>query len=89
MTGQEILSAVALVVGVGTPVFTMLRQATKAGRLLQRLDSIEEKQIELLAREKSCQDRRETEEASLHGRVTIIQDRVSRLEGRCNGHAPH
>ncbi len=84
MTGLEMLQVAALVVGVGTPVATLIYSQ---GAIKQRLTGIEKMQAELLKQEAECQTKREAVEEALHDRITGVVKDVGYLKGRLNGGA--
>lgn len=82
MTAMEALQVGALVVGVGSPVATLLYWR---GKLDQRLANIESMQAAILEKEAQCQAKREHVEDEIRKDFTKIVGRVGRIEGRLNG----
>lgn len=79
MEFMDILQAAALVVPVLTLVFY-------AGMTHQRIKNIESMVTGSQDAEAECRADRKKTEDGLHGRCTNLDGRVSRLEGRLNGH---
>lgn len=75
--GKELLSWAVLCVGICSPVATVLLWF---GGVRARLKAIE-------THIKDCRMARETEEKTLHDRVTTLAKTVEYLKGRFNGHA--
>lgn len=83
MTSLEMLNVASLVIGVGVPVVSLIYQAGSAN---QRVRSIEEMVRRIEKNAHDCGVKRDNAEAELHGRVTAVDSRVSRIEGWKNGH---
>jgi len=82
MTGLEMIAAGGALVAMAVPTMTIFYTF---GRLRAKLDTVEAGVKSLQESESKCRQNRERAESELQGRITGVQDRVARVEGRLNG----
>lgn len=82
---KELLEVVALAVSLGTVVFHFGVSHQRIKAVERRQDDQAKRFDEFMAACRNCKADLDAEDGEVHGRVTVVQDRVARLEGQMDG----
>ena len=83
MEAMEYLKGGAIILGVLSPVASLI---FFFGVVVQRISGMETLIRNLIKQQGECKESRESVEDKLHDRCTKLDQRISYLEGRQNGH---